>query len=583
VLCAVFVPVAFIGGLTGEMYRQFAITISISVIISGIVALTLTPSLCALLLKPNHSEPNAFFTWFNRFFDSMSSNYNSAVKYLLKRSAIGISIFIGIIIIDSSLFLKIPTSLVPDEDQGYCFVISSLLPSAALSRTQEVTDRVDKNLSSIPEVSNIITFSGFDLLTGSTKPNAGTSFVMLKDWSERKKPEQESKNLAGKFMGVNAGIKDAFVIAFNPPPITGMSTTGGFEFYLENRTGASTKELGDIANQLISEAAKSPKLAGVRNSLNINVPQYFVTVDKVKAKALNVRINNIFSVLQTSLGGTYVNDFTLYGKTYRVNLQAKAGFRDQAESLKYLFVRSDDNKMVPIESLVNIERIIGPDLIERFNGFPAAKISGGPTAGFSSGEAIAEIEAIAAKVLPKGYSIGWTGSAYQERISSSSSSLAFLFGIIMVFLILAAQYENWSLPLSVITAVPFAVFGALVAIWTRDLNNDVYFQIGLVTLIGLSAKNAILIVEFAVANYRQGMDLIESVLLAARLRFRPIIMTSLAFILGCIPLAISTGAGSASRHSIGTGVIGGMLAATFIAVFFIPLFFKLVMKFNSQK
>ncbi|MBN9542874.1 MAG: multidrug efflux RND transporter permease subunit, partial [Alphaproteobacteria bacterium] len=584
VLCAVFVPVGFIGGLTGEMYKQFAITISVSVVISGIVALTLTPALCTLILKSSHDlEPSPFFAKFNRVFDYMGIKYTEGVAFLLKRTGIGIALFAGIIFLGLGLFSRIPTSLVPEEDQGYNFMITVLMPGSSLSRTQAVTNQVDKNILSEPNATSIVTFSGFDLLTGSIKSSAGTSFIMLKDWDERKRPDQDSRNLVGKFMGMNAGIKDAMVIAFNPPPIMGMSTTGGFEFYLQDRMGGTTADLAAAAAKVVEEASKSQILTGIRSSLNISIPQYNITVDQVKAKALNVSIPSIFNSLRTALGGLYVNDFTLYGRAYKVNMQAEDIYRDQIEALKYLYVRSNDGNMIPVESLVTAERIIGPDLIERFNAFPATKIMGSASPGYSSGDAIQEIERIVKKTLPKGYAVSWTGSAYQEKIAGGSSSMAFVFGIIMVFLILAAQYENWKIPFSVIAAVPFGVFGALLAVWMRGLNNDVYFQIGLVTLIGLSAKNAILIVEFAVVNCKQGMDVIPSVVSAARQRFRPIVMTSLAFVLGCVPLAISSGAGSASRHSIGTGVIGGMLAATFIAIFFVPLFFKLIMKWNEKR
>jgi multidrug efflux pump len=384
-------------------------------------------------------------------------------------------------------------------------------------------------------------------------------------------------------MGINATIPEAMVIAINPPPITGMSITGGFEGYLQSRGGASPKEVADVTARLVAAAAQRPELTGVRTTFTTNVPQYHVELDREKAKALNVPIDAVFTTMQSTFGSLYVNDFTLFGRVFRVTLQSEAAFREKPEDLRNVFVRSSTGEMIPLDSLVTVERVIGPDLIERFNAFTAAKIMGEPAAGYSSGQALTAIEEVAAETLPADYTLGWIGSAYQEKAASGSAAQAFIFGIVMVFLILAAQYEKWSLPLAVITAVPFAVFGALLAVWLRGLSNDVYLQVGLVTLVGLSAKNAILIVEFAVLSHQRGMSIVDAANEAAKLRFRPIVMTSLAFILGCVPLAISTGAGAASRHSIGTGVIGGMLAATFLATFMVPMFFKLIAGVGAKR
>ncbi|RJG42853.1 efflux RND transporter permease subunit [Mesorhizobium sp. DCY119] len=577
VLVSVFVPVAFMGGLAGEMYRQFAITIAVSVTLSGVVALTLTPALCAILLKAGHHEPWAPFRWFNRAFDSLTSAYTAGVRFFLKRALLALTLFAIMVGAMAHLFNTLPSALVPNEDQGVILAVGILPPAAALSRTNEVMSTVSDNVMQNPAVENVLAFSGYDLLAGSQSPSAGAAFIKLKDWSERKAPELDARVLPGAVMGMNAGIQDGMVLAFNPPPIQGLSTTGGFELYVQDRTGAGPQALMNATQQVVAAAAEHPELANVRTTMSMNVPQYKIDVDREKATALGVPLSSIFSTMQATFGNVYVNDFTLYGRNFQVKLQSEANFREKPEDLSQIFVRSQTSSaMIPLDSLVEVKRVIGPDLLERFNNFPAAKIMGDPAPGYSSGQALQAIQKVAATALPEGYTVAWTGTAYQEIETGGTGMQALLFGIVMVFLILAAQYERWSLPLAVILAVPFALFGALVAIWLRGLSNDVYFQIGLVTLIGLAAKNAILIVEFAVLKRQEGLSAFDAAIEAARLRFRPIIMTSLAFILGVLPLAISTGAGSASRHSIGTGVIGGMLAATFLAIFLIPLFFKLI-------
>ncbi|ETR76746.1 transporter [Afipia sp. P52-10] len=576
VLCAVFVPVAFMGGLAGEMYRQFAVTIAVSVTISGIVALTLSPALCALILKPGHSEPWAPFRWFNRMFDRATSGYTTGVRFLLRRAALGMMLFAVMIAVTGYLFMRIPGSLVPEEDQGSVFVAAMLPPAASLTRTQEVMAAVNRDILSRPQVADVISFSGFDLLASAQKPSAGASFVQLKDWSERTAAGESAADIARSIMISNSSIQEAIVLAFTPPPIMGMSNTGGFEGFVQDRSGAGIQKLMEATDALVAAAAKRPELEGVRTTMVGNVPQYKVRIDRDKVKALNVPISAIFETMQSTFGSLYVNDFTLFGRNFQVNLSAEANFRERPDDLKQVFVKSAGGAMIPIDALLTVERIVGPDQIDRFNAFAAAKVMGNPAPGYSSGQAIEAMRAAAREALPEGYQIAWSGQAFQEIATGGAGNQAILFGLIMVFLILAAQYERWSLPIAVVMAVPFALFGALIAIWLRGLSNDVYFQIGLVTLIGLASKNAILIVEFAAMKRREGLNVVDAAIEAAKLRFRPIVMTSLAFILGCVPLAISSGAGAASRHSIGTGVIGGMLAATFLAVFFIPLFYRLV-------
>jgi multidrug efflux pump len=575
VLCAVFIPVSFLGGLVGELYRQFAVTIAVSVAISGVVALTLTPALCALLLKPGHREPWLPFRLFNRGFDWLTRGYLGGVRFLLNRAVVGLLLFAVMLGGAWALFARVPGALVPAEDQGSLFVVTALPPAASLDRTQAVTAQVTEQLMGHPAVQGVITLSGFDLLSGAQKTSAGVSFVTLRDWSERQAPELDARNLANSLAALNAGFRDGVAIAFNPPAITGLSTTGGVEAYLQDRSGASLAVLAETAGRVVAAANARPELAGASTTFNLGTPQYSISVDREKAKALGVSIDAVFQTMQSSFGSLYVNDFTLFGRTYRVTLSSEAEFRQTPDDLRHVFVRSQSGAMVPLNTLVSVERVVGPDIVERFNGFPAALIRANPAPGYSSGQAIAALQEVTQQSLSPDYTLGWVGSAYQEIATAGSGATGVVFGMVMVFLILAAQYERWSLPLAVLTAVPFAVFGAILAIWLRGIENDVYFQIGLVTLIGLAAKNAILIVEFAVDRQRAGMPRREAAIEAARLRFRPIVMTSLAFILGVVPLAISTGAGSASRHSIGTGVIGGMLAATFLATFFVPLFFSL--------
>ncbi|MCQ2003921.1 efflux RND transporter permease subunit [Rhizobium sp. NRK18] len=576
VLCAVFIPVSFMGGLAGAMYKQFAVTIAISVVLSGIVALTLTPALCALILKPGHQEPMLPFRLFNRFFDRVTAGYTAGVRFLLKRFVVGLVLVCGLLGATAYMFTTLPGSLVPSEDQGVLFQIGILPPAASLSRAEAAMEQSSQITRQHPAVKDVFSVAGFDLISGGLKTNAGTAFVTLKDWDERKTPDLDARNLAGPLIGMNMGIKDALILTFNPPPILGLSTTGGFETYLQDRTGQGVAGLADQTQKLVAAAAKRPELTNVRTTFDANVPQFRADLDRAKAKALGVPINSVFEAMQATFGSLYVNDFTLYGRNYQVNLQSEALFRESPDDLRQVFVRSDSGKMIPLDSLVSVKRIVGPDQLERFNAFIAAKITGEPAPGYTSGDAIKAMQEVAKESLPTGYNIAWTGSAYQELETSGSGNQAMIFGVIMVFLILAAQYEKWSLPLAVITAIPFALFGALAATMLRGLTNDVYFQIGMVTLIGLAAKNAILIVEFAVLKRQEGKSAVDAALEAARLRFRPIVMTSLAFILGVVPLAISTGAGSASRHAIGTGVIGGMLAATFIATFFIPMFYRLI-------
>lgn len=573
VLSSVFIPVAFLGGLAGELYRQFAITIAIAVAISGVVALTLTPALCAVVLRDEHKQEGRFFAWFNAWFGRVTRHYTAGVAWMMKRALIALLLFAGMIALTFQLGRMVPGSFVPPEDQGY-YITAAILPDgASLQRTEAVMDRVEAIALADPAVKHTVSFAGFDLLSNGMRTSAGTMFVTLKDWDER--PSHVDQHIGGMFMGASA-IKEAIVFAFNPPAIMGLGETGGFEFYIQNKGEGGAKRLEQVTQEFLAKARDRSELVGLNTLFRASVPQVYVDLDRERAKSLGVPINAVYDTLAATLGSYYVNDFNRHGRTWTVQMQAEPGFRRNPSDIGGVHVKSTSGAMIPLSALARVDYVTGPEIVERFNNAPAAKVIGSAAPGYSSGQAIALMEQLARDHLPDDFSFDWGGASYQEKRTGGASNLALGMGIVMVFLILAAQYNRWSLPLSVLLALPFGLFGALLAVWLREMNNDVYFQIGLVTLVGLAAKNAILIVEFALHKQGEGMATSQAALEAARLRFRPILMTSLAFILGVLPLAISTGAGASARHAIGTGVMGGMLAATFLAIFFVPLFYRLI-------
>src|SRR3954464_13670743 len=573
VLCSVFVPIAFLGGLAGELYRQFAVTIAIAVVISGIVALTLTPSLCVLILKREHRLPGRFFGWFNDWFSRITHRYTNGVSWMIRRALVGVALFAGMVALAAFLWKITPGSLVPDEDQGF-YIAAVILPDGAtLERTDKVVAEVLEAIKANPANKDVVAFTGFDFLGGYFRNNAATIFVTQKHWDER---NVVTDQLVGELYGKTAHIKEGLVLAFPPPPIFGLGTAGGFEFYIQNRGEGGSQRLAQVMGQFLQKANSDPVLGGVQTLWRPATPQLYVDLDREKAKALGVPLQEAYGALAATLGSFYVNDFNKFGRTWQVLMSAEPGFRKTPSDVGSIYVRSERGDMVPLGALANIRYASGPDSLTRFNNLPAVKLLGQGAPGVSSGQAIAEVERIAAEVLPAGFSFDWGGQSYQEKKSGGTSAIALGLAVIMVFLILAAQYERWSLPLSVLLALPFGTFGALAAVWLRGYTNDVYFQIGLVTLLGLAAKNAILIVQFAELKEREGLSPAAAALEAARLRFRPILMTSLAFIFGVLPLALSTGAGAGARRSVGTGVMGGMLAATFLAIFFVPMFFKLL-------
>ena len=579
VLCAVFIPVAFLGGIAGRLYQQFAVTVAISVVISGVVALTLTPALCALLLKPTHKE-SALFRPFNRAFAALTAFYIGGVRLVLKHAIVSLLLFAAVLGGSVWLIRTIPGSFVPSEDMGFLYGALVLPDGATLGRTGRFGGSVQEALMQNPSVEHVFSISGFDLIGGGNKTNAGTMFITLKPWDQRPVTSYDVIAYGGQ---KTAPLRDGMALLFNPPPIRGLGTAAGFEAYVQNRADGDPKKLAVVLQDFNAELRKNPQLAGINSFFRPTVPQLFVEVDREKAIALGIPVSEVFDALQGTMGSLYVNDFNRFGRTFRVQIQAEAVYRLKPEDLGSVYVRSaTSGEMLPLKSLLRVKSSVGAEQLDRFNGFVAAKVLGSGAPGVSSGQAIAAVEETAARVLPAGYALEWAGQAFQERRVGKASTFAFGFALIMVFLILAAQYERWSLPFAVLLSVPFAVLGALVAVLMRGMSNDIYFQIGLVTLIGLAAKNAILIVEFAAQKQAEGMSALDAAVEAARLRFRPIVMTSLAFVLGVVPLVFATGAGAAARRSMGTGVFGGMLAATFIATLFIPLFFVLLSRAKKR-
>ncbi len=582
VLSSVFIPASFIGGFSGKMYQQFAITIAISVTISGFVALTLTPALCALILKKDKLKPLWPVRKFNEFFELLRSGFAKTVGVTIKVGFLSLLIFFAIIAATFYISKMMPKGLVPQEDKGVLFAIVRLMPGYSLYKTEQVNKQVNALLLKDKNIKGVASVAGFDFMTGAVRTNASVIFINLKNWSLRKSPKDSSFAIARRLGRELFMYKKAMIFVANPPPVMGMSTTGGFEAYIQDRAGTDVKELAGYVDKIVKEANKQKELSMVRTTLNINVPQYRLVVDRDKAKALGVDLSSVFRALQAMFGSYYVDDFNMYGKVYHVNIEALPHFRESYQDYKYVFVRSKNGSMVPLSSLVSVKRVVGADILQRFNMFPAAQIIGSSGFGYSSGDAMKAIKRVVDKILPKNYTLSWSGTSYQENKLTKTGDRAFIYAIVFVFLILAALYESWSIPFSIILSVPFAIFGAIVALFLRHLESDIYFQVGIITLIGLSAKNAILMVEFALQKIKEGYSLFDATIEGAKIRFRPIVMTSLAFIAGTLPLALSSGAGANSRHIIGTTVVGGMIFATVVGILFIPLFFYIVMKIRYK-
>jgi hydrophobe/amphiphile efflux-1 (HAE1) family protein len=573
VLLAVFLPVAFLGGVTGTLYKQFAITIAFSMVISGIMALTLSPALAAIIIKPHHGKKNRAFQAFEDGFEYVRRGFLRLVEMVLRAWPISLGVFAAVIVGIVLMFRTLPSSFVPDEDQGYFFVVAQVQDTASLGVTAKFTSDLENILLADPAVQDVGTVNGYSFIDGQQNNSAAVMFGLMKPFEERKDPKLLSFDTLKRLNAQFAGRRDGVAFAVNPPSIPGLGTTGGFEFYVQNRGSGDPRATDAAIKAFLDKARQRPELQGVNTTFRANSQQLFVDLDRNKAEVLGVHVGDVFQAMQAFFGSQVAGQFSQFSRVWFVILQADADYRANPEDFNKVYVRSASGANVPLSSLITTRYVASPKLVTRFNGFPAVKMTGNPAPGFSSGDAIRAMEEVARETLPGDFAYAWAGQALQEKESGSTSSSAFIFGLIVVFLLLAAQFEKWTLPIAVVLTVPFAILGALLLTWVLGLENDVYFQVGLVTLVGLAAKNAILICEFAIERVHKGMAPREAAIEAAGLRLRAIVMTSFAFILGCVPLAIATGPGANSLRAIGTGVIGGMLFSTLIAIFFVPLFF----------
>ena len=583
VLMAVFIPVAFLPGVTGSLYNQFALTVAISVAISAFNSLTLSPALSAAFLRHRGEVRFPPFRWFNAGFNRLSHLYARGVRVLIRLRWAMLGLFLAALAATYLISLRIPSTFLPVEDQGYFFVIIQGPDGASLQRTDAVAKQVRDILQSTPGVEIVGSISGLNFLTRAAQSNSAVEFAILKPWSERP-PEQSASSLVAAVRPKLLGIPGAFALSFDPPSIPGLGTTGGFEFQIEDLTGRGSTALNDATQAVIAEARKQPELNAQQlfSSFSTSTPQFSYDLDRNKAKLLGLSLPDVFNTLQIYLGSLYVNDFNLFGRTFRVTLQADKDARAAASDLSRLYVRNASGGMVPLSTLGSLKPIVGPETVPHYNNYGSALINGGAAPGYSSGQAVLAMERAAATALPRDFAFEWTGITFQELKAGSIATIVFGLAIVFVFLILAAQYESWSMPFMVLLAVPLALFGALLALWLRGKQIDVYSQIGFVMLIGLSAKNAILIVEFAKRRREDGLDIVEAAMEAGRLRLRPILMTAFAFILGVVPLMFATGAGAASRQSIGTTVFGGMLAATILTLALVPVFYAVIEQWRER-
>ncbi|WP_419420898.1 efflux RND transporter permease subunit [Legionella sp. D16C41] len=583
ILLAVFVPVAFIPGMTGSLYNQFALTIAFSVALSGINSLTLTPALCGLLLKQKKENKFFLLRWFEIGYAKLLYYYQLAVRYCIGHSKLVLIIFGILGLVTAIVFYRLPTSFIPDEDQGYFMVILKGPDGSSLYRTEQTISKVQALLGKTPGIASSIAVNGYNVIDSINEPDSAVIFVILKPWEERKTAELSAFGIMAKLQKQFNNINEAMIFTANAPAIPGLGSVSGFQLEVEDRSYQGVEFLAKAVDKMVAEANKRPELKSLFSNLNTKVPQFYLDIDRTKAKALDVSISSLLITLQTYLGAYYVNTFTKYGQTYRVQIQAEGTAREETADITKLYVKSNKGNMVPLSSLVKVKLINGPFNIPHYNLYNAAMITGSPAPGYSSGQALAAIEDVANKVLPTGINYEWTGITYQQLQAGNLAALIFILCLVFVFLFLAALYESWSMPFMILLAVPLALLGAGLALMIRSLALDVYAQIGLVLLIGLAAKNAILIVEFAKDKHEAGASIVEAALEAARLRLRPILMTAFAFILGVLPLTVATGAGAASRHSIGTTVLGGMLVATILSLLVVPVFYVVIERIRERR
>lgn len=584
VLMAVFLPTAFLGGITGQLYRQFALTIAATAVISAINAVTLKPAQCAVYLRPSSTKKNWFYRGFNYIYGGFEAAYTSIVRVAVRQTAIVMLLFLGLVALTGWWFVRLPTGFVPTEDQGYAIIAIQLPDAASQERTRGVTRQVNAILKETPGIRSWFLLGGMSLLDSSVTSNAATMFITFTPFEERSaRPELSQEAILGSLMGRFQSVREALVLAFPPPGIRGLGVAGGFEMKIEDRGGVGLSEIQQVVGEMVDAANGQSSLAQVQSTFRAGVPQIYVDVDRVKAKTLGVPLDSIFSTMQAALGSAYVNDFNKFGKTYQVRVQADEQFRLQPEDIRRLEVRNQKGQMIPLGTLASIRRTLGPHIVPRYNLYPSATINGAAAPGISSGQALSLMEQLAATKLPQSMSYEWTGMSFQEKRVGSQAMYVFALGVLMVYLVLAGQYESWLMPAAVIMVVPLALLGTVVAVSVRGMDNNIYTQIGIVLIIALASKNAILIVEFARELRQHGRSINDAAIEAAKLRFRPILMTSFAFILGIVPLVNATGAGAASRRALGTAVMGGMIAATVLAVFFVPVFYVLMQRLSEWR
>ncbi|MEE4356618.1 MAG: multidrug efflux RND transporter permease subunit, partial [Desulfococcaceae bacterium] len=582
VLLAVFVPSAFLTGITGELYRQFALTIAVSTVFSSVNALTLSPAMCAILLKPVPERTNLFSRTFEKYFGKLNSLYNRTVGMILRRSAIMMIVFLGLSALTLLGFMRLPAGFLPDEDQGYLMATAQLPDAASVERTLKVTEEMNRILSGTEGIQDYIAIPGFSIMDGTTASNAVAFWIILKPWEERTAKELSVPGIRNRLMAEFSRMQEALAFAFIPPPITGLGTAGGFEMMVQDRGNAGLNQLQAVTQELVQDAGAQTGLTGLNTAFRANVPQLYADVDRVKAKNIGVPLSDIFATLQVNLGSAYINDFSKFGKTYQVKVQAEPQFRANIEDIRKLEVRDQQGNMLPLATLINVKESIGPQIIRRYNTYPAASVNGSPAPGYSSGDALKLMENVATAKLPASMGFEWTGISFQEKAAGNEAVYIYMLSVLLVFLVLCAQYESWSVPVGVIMVIPPALLGTIAALFFAGMDINVYTQIGIVLLVALASKNAILIVEFAKEKRESGKGIAEAALESAKLRFRPILMTSLSFVLGVFPLVTATGAGAGSRRSVGMAVFGGMIAATLMSVLLVPLFYTLVQGISER-